>query len=209
MEKEIYWSRFAEDFEARNTYVVGDIDLQILKNCLEEQKNLGHTLELGCGNGTYSKILARKAGQFMATDFSEEMVLTSRFRLAEHKNICVTRENCLELSFEKSSFDTLVMINLLHVISCPEKALAEAMRVLRPGGRIVIASFTTQGMGFFSKAGMIYRYLRTYGRPPGSGRTLTLETARDMIETAGFRLEDSRLIGKRCKIVFMVALAGG
>ena len=60
MEKEKYWSKFADDFEELNNYVVGKSDMDIILNELSKQKNLGNTLELACGSGTYSELLAKE-----------------------------------------------------------------------------------------------------------------------------------------------------
>jgi len=207
MGKEIYWSRFAEDFEARNTYVIGNSDMEIIKDCLAAQKNLGRVLELGCGNGTYSKIIAREADHVWATDLSDEMVSISKARLEQFGNITVEKENCFNLSYEKAYFDTVVMANLLHVIPDPEKALKECRRVLRPGGRMIVLSFTTMGMGFLQKVFMISRYLRTYGKPPGDARHLTPDTARSFLENTGFKVTRSSLIGSRIRAVLATALA--
>ena len=61
MEKETYWSKFADDFEERTNNVIGKSDIELIKTVLSEQKTLGKTLELGCGNGTYSEILVHEA----------------------------------------------------------------------------------------------------------------------------------------------------
>ncbi len=98
MEKEVYWSRFADDFEEKSNYVVGQADVDILLNKLAEQKDLKMTLELGCGSGTYSKVLARAASELYATDFSDEMVSAAQSRLEAFPNIRVEKENCFELS---------------------------------------------------------------------------------------------------------------
>jgi len=58
-QKETYWSRFAADFEERNYYVVGKADVELILNKVASLKNLRNVLELGCGNGTYTKVLAK------------------------------------------------------------------------------------------------------------------------------------------------------
>ena len=206
MEKEVYWSRFARDFEARNIYVVGSRDFAAVKEQVASEKDLGRVLELGCGNGTYSEILAREADHVTATDFSDEMLEIATAR-AEGSGITVEKQNCLDLSYQKPCFDTVVMINLLHIIPTPELALKEARRVLNENGRIVVLSFTTDGMAFWAKLTMFYRYLKTYGKPPETSRHLTMSSTRSLLSGAGFSVEQACLVGERSKAVWAVARA--
>lgn len=205
MEKEIYWSRFADDFEKRNNYVAGIRNIEIIKAFLSEQSIGGTVLELGCGNGTYSKVLAQTAKHVFATDFSDEMVSVSHERLKSLENVTVEKQNCFCLSYPDSSFDAVVMVNLLHVIPSPEKAVKESKRVLRPNGKIVVVSFTMEGLGLLSKLGMIYRYLRTYGKPPITSQALTVDNAKTIMKTCGFLTRQACLIGETSKAIFIRA----
>ena len=153
MEKETYWSKFADDLEERTNYVVGKNDIEIIESFVSEQKALGKTLEVGCGNGTYSKILILEAENLTATDFSDEMVAVAKERLKGVENVSVEKANCFNLSYPDSSFNTVFMANLLHIIREPEKAVAEGKRVLKKNGRLIVISFTTEGMTFFNKLG--------------------------------------------------------
>lgn len=207
MKKETYWSKFANDLEERTNYVVGKNDIEVIKTFLTKQKTLGKILELGCGNGTYSKILIREAEYLTATDFSDEMVAVTKKRFKGIGNISVEKENCFSLSYPDSSFDTVFMANLLHVIPEPEKAVAEGKRVLNKNGRLIVISFTTEGMTFISKLGMIYRYLKTYGKPSSTAQTIKVQETREMLKSCGFTVEEAKLIGNKSKAIFLNAIA--
>ncbi len=58
-DKEVFWSRFANDFEKRNTYVIGEQDMHIVLNKVSKFSSLGNVLELGCGDGVYTSILVK------------------------------------------------------------------------------------------------------------------------------------------------------
>ena len=131
MEKETYWSKFADDFEERTNNVVGKNDIELIKTVLSEQKTLGKTLELGCGNGTYSEILVHEVEHLTVTDFSDEMVTFSEKRFESIENVTVEKANCFSLSYPDFSFDTVFMANLLHIIPEPGKAVAQGKRVLK------------------------------------------------------------------------------
>jgi ubiquinone/menaquinone biosynthesis C-methylase UbiE len=207
MEKETYWSKFANDFEERTNYVVGKNDIEIIETFLSKQKALGRTLEVGCGNGTYSKILILEAENLTATDFSDEMVAVAKERLKGVENVSVEKANCFNLSYPDSSFNTVFMANLLHIIREPEKAVAEGKRVLKKNGRLIVISFTTEGMTFFNRLGMIYRYLKTYGKPSPTAQRLTVQKTRDMLKNCGFEIEEAKLIGNKSKAIFIIATA--
>ncbi len=204
-EKEVYWSRFADDFEERSNYVVGKADMDMVLKKLAEQKDLKKILELGCGNGTYSKVIACEASKLCATDFSDEMVNASKNRLKSFPNVIVEKENCFELSYEDHSFDTVFMANLLHIVPGPEKAVAEAKRVLKPGGTAIAVSYTMDGMKFLHKLGMLYRYLKTWGKPSPHARKLGLADVEDMFMKQGFKIVQSELLGARSKAIFLSA----
>jgi ubiquinone/menaquinone biosynthesis C-methylase UbiE len=160
-------------------------------------------LELGCGNGTYSKILSEEANQLTATDFSDEMVEDTTNRLVNFDNITIEKADCFNLHYEDSSFDTIFMANLLHIIPDPDKAIAECKRLLREDGRLIIVSFTAEGMTFINKLLMIIRYLKTYGRPSPFAQNLTISTTEEILVKNGFQPTQSKLLGKNMKAIFV------
>ena len=207
MKKEEYWSRFAKNFEELNNYVAGHENINAIRESLRTCALKGKVLELGCGNGTYSKILAETADHVHATDLSDEMVAESALRLESFTNISVEKQNCLELSYDDRIFDAVVMVNLLHVIPEPERAIKESKRVLKKGGELIVISFTADGISFFRKLTMIYRYLKTYGKPPENARVLTVENTTRLLTEEGFEVRDAQLIGATLKSVFAKAVS--
>jgi ubiquinone/menaquinone biosynthesis C-methylase UbiE len=205
MAREVYWSRFSDDFEERNNYVAGQRNIEAIRKALSEQAVSGTVLELGCGNGTYSKVLGATADRVLATDLSDEMVAASKQRLKSFSNIQVAKADCFSLPYPDGEFDWVVMVNLLHVIPEPEKAIAESRRVLKNGGGIIVVSFTMEGLGLFHKLAMVYRYLRTYGKPPETAQTLTLDKTTALLNAGGFAVKEARLVGETSKAVFVQA----
>ena len=205
MDKEQHWSRFARDFEERNAYVAGKQNIDEIRCILSTLALTGRVLELGCGNGTYTGILAEKAEHVLATDLSEDMVASARVRLKDLSNVQVERQDAFALSYPDGVFDAVVMVNLLHVVPDPQNVVAECRRVLKPGGQIVVVSFTTDGMGLLAKLGLVYRYRRAYGKRPKASQVLTVAGTRSMVGAAGFAVRDADLIGVGCKAVFVHA----
>jgi len=91
-------------------------------------------LDAGCGTGTNSVWLAKRGFKVTGADFSE-------FALSEveGEGIDYRREDLTALSLEDASFDAVICIGVLMHIPDVEKALQELVRVLRPGGYLIIA----------------------------------------------------------------------
>lgn len=204
MKKEKYWSQFANDFEERNNYVVGIDDMAIVLKKTSELRNLKKTLELGCGNGTYSIVLAKNSDILIATDFSDQMVNISKERLKSIKNIKVEKANCFNLQYPLNSFDNLFMANLLHIIPNPEKAITESHKVLKENGKIIVLDFGKEGMTFINKLRLFYRYFKTYGKPNKNNQNLTTHGIKKMLISCGFEIEEEYLIGNKMKAAFVI-----
>lgn len=204
--EEKYWSRFADDFEERNNYVAGKNNILAIQQAIHDRALSGTGLELGCGNGTYSRILAKTASRLYATDLSDQMLAESGQRLKQYDNIIIEKQNCLALSYPDAGYDFVVMVNLLHVIDNPKKAVLESKRVLKKNGRLLVISFTMEGMPFMARMNMIYRYLRTYGKPPEQSRRLTLDMTDSILKEADFKVDESMLVGENVKAIFALAV---
>lgn len=97
------------------------------------------------------------------------------------------------------------MVNLLHVIPSPDKALAECFRVLKKGGRLIVLSFTLHNMTLWNQLLLKYRYVRTYGAKSSASITLTPQLVAELAEQANFEILESHLLGSKVKAVFFVA----
>jgi 2-polyprenyl-3-methyl-5-hydroxy-6-metoxy-1,4-benzoquinol methylase len=80
---------------------------QIPENCKD-------ALEIGCGTGSFSRLLAQKADRVLALDLSPEMIQLAKQRSAEYPNIDYRIADVMDWDFPKESFDCIASIATLH-----------------------------------------------------------------------------------------------
>lgn len=100
-------------------------------------------LDLAAGTGTSSAAIAKQGAHVVAADFSEGMLVEGRRRHAGNDLIEFVWADATDLPFEDDSFDAATISYGLRNVNDPRKAISEMKRVVRPGGRIVIAEFST------------------------------------------------------------------
>jgi len=99
-------------------------------------------LDIGTGTGRLLELLAPRATSAIGIDASREMLALARARLTERGlgGHCAVRQGDLyRLPFPDAAFDAVTLQMVLHYLEDPAAALAEAARVLRPEGTLVIA----------------------------------------------------------------------
>jgi ubiquinone/menaquinone biosynthesis C-methylase UbiE/DNA-binding transcriptional ArsR family regulator len=111
-------------------------DLQLLPAMLDPDVVVG---DLGCGSGRLAATIAPYARSVVAVDSSTEMLGVAHARLAGFDNVQIVQGRIEELPLESASLDLALVVHLLHHVADPSAALAEVARVLRPGGRLVVA----------------------------------------------------------------------
>ena len=107
---------------------------------------LGHLLprldvaDLGCGDGHLAIEAARWAGRVYAVDRSAVVLQRARALARKHRvtNIVWKRGEIERVPLPDACVDVALLSQALHHAADPERALAEAVRVLRPGGRSLL-----------------------------------------------------------------------
>lgn len=97
-------------------------------------------LELACGSGQLSFTLSNLTKSWIATDFSEQMILEARKR-GEYENLSFEIADATALSFSNENFDCVLIANALHIMPKPDEAMKEIYRVLKPNGILFAPTF--------------------------------------------------------------------
>ena len=96
--------------------------------------------DLGAGEGAFALLLARQARKVIAVDTSAKMIEVAREQALSHgvKNVEYRLGDMEEVPIEDSEVDLVFFSQSLHHALHPERAVDEASRILKPGGRVVI-----------------------------------------------------------------------
>jgi len=98
--------------------------------------------DLGCGTGQVTAALAPFVARVIAVDGSAPMLAAARKRLAPHGNVDLRRGELEALPIDDASLDIAVLSLALHLAPEPARVLAEAARVLRAGGKLLLIDMT-------------------------------------------------------------------
>ena len=105
-------------------------------------KGCDRALEIGCGTGTFTRLLAAQADHVTATDLSSEMIRIARQRSTDYKNIEYSLGDVLDMDLASRQFDCIVMIATLHHLRT-EPVLAKLKHALRPEGVFILHDLLT------------------------------------------------------------------
>jgi SAM-dependent methyltransferase len=95
--------------------------------------------DVGGGTGNYAEALRREGWEPVVIDRSEAMLAR-----AVAKGLETMEADAQRLPFPEASFDAVTMISMLHHVEDRSRALAEARRILRPDGCLVLKGFTAE-----------------------------------------------------------------
>ena len=107
-------------------------------------------LDLGTGTGRMLELFGREIERGLGLDLSLDMLLLARDRLerAGLKNCSVRQGDLYDLPLANDSFDVIILHQVLHFLDDGGRAIREAARALRPGGRLLVVDFAPHEMEF-------------------------------------------------------------
>ena len=93
-------------------------------------------LEIGCGTGEFSRLLARRAEKILAIDLSPQMICLAKERSKLYPNIDFVTGDAMTYDFPDDQFDSIATIATLHHLPA-ESILRKIRKALKPGGVFV------------------------------------------------------------------------
>ncbi|HEY9550370.1 MAG TPA: metalloregulator ArsR/SmtB family transcription factor, partial [Kiloniellaceae bacterium] len=192
---EDYFREVAGRWDELRALYVHDDDVESQLAALIAEERVGDLLDIGTGTGRILEILADKVEHAVGIDLSSDMLMLARSKLerARLRNCVVRKGDMNHLPLPEASFDAVTIHQVLHYAERPARAIEEAARVLRPGGRLFIVDFQAHGLDYL--------------RSEHEHRWLGFEEDKmaDWLETAGLQQEGSRCLkGKALTICIWV-----
>jgi len=112
---------------------------------LSEDKDV---LEIGCSIGRGLGLLSSVANSVVGLDINHDAIEVASAEYKDKKNIKVMLGDAHQLNFEDDSFDTILIIQTIYLMKDQKKVLQECRRVLRKGGKLLIATINTNRSDF-------------------------------------------------------------
>jgi ubiquinone/menaquinone biosynthesis C-methylase UbiE len=96
-----------------------------------------YALDIGCGTGAFSRLLARRSDQVLALDLSPQMIRVAKERSKQYSNIDFQVANAITWKFPTEQFDCVASIATLHHLPF-EETLLKMRETLRINGTLII-----------------------------------------------------------------------
>jgi demethylmenaquinone methyltransferase/2-methoxy-6-polyprenyl-1,4-benzoquinol methylase/ArsR family transcriptional regulator len=144
-------------------------------------------VDLGTGTGRMLELLGPRADRALGIDQSPAMLNLARSRIerAGARNVQVRQGDIYALPVARDAADLVVLHQVLHYLDDPSRALREAARILRPGGKLVVVDFAPHAQETL-RDDHAHRRL-------GFAR----EEIDDMLRAVGLGIKDHRDLGPR------------
>lgn len=150
----MFWNKISPVYDLFENVYNGKVYKGTGKKVAEYIDKDDRVLECACGTGAITVSIAEKCASLAATDFAEGMLKRAAKKCRKYGNVTFRQEDITDLKFGDESFDKVVAGNVIHLLPEPRKALDELMRVVKPGGKIIIPTYinmTKKSAGFAVK----------------------------------------------------------
>jgi len=107
---------------------------------VDEVVDATHVLEIGAGDGRLTAWLAESAVRVAGVEVDDTAVRLASGALRNTENSSITQADCYKLPFASRRFDFAVMADVIEHLDEPDAALAEAARVLKQSGTLIVTT---------------------------------------------------------------------
>jgi ubiquinone/menaquinone biosynthesis C-methylase UbiE len=145
-----YFRRHAAEWDRIRKLHVADAAVEAAVHAALADKPIRSLLDLGTGTGRMLELFAPDIERGIGLDLSLDMLALARARLdrAGLQHCSVRHGDIYNLALPRDSFDVVILHQVLHFLDDGPRAVAEAARVLRPGGRLLVVDFAPHDLEF-------------------------------------------------------------
>ena len=148
-----YFRRNARRWDELRSLYVDEAEVEDALARLLPTTGVGELLDVGTGTGRMLEVFGPRVGRALGIDQSRDMLTVARANLERSglKNLAVRKGDMYQLDFADASFDAVTVHQVLHFADDPARAIAEAARVLRPGGHLLVADFAPHDLEYLRR----------------------------------------------------------
>jgi 2-polyprenyl-3-methyl-5-hydroxy-6-metoxy-1,4-benzoquinol methylase len=156
----------------------------------------GRLLDVGCGGGRFLNRMKRRGWQVEGTDFDEQAAkkVTARYGIRTYVG------DLAQCELPADSFDVITMSQAIEHLYDPKGTLRECLRVLKPGGLLVMTTPNALSRGA-AEFGAFWRGWEA----PRHLHLFTVESLRRLTESAGFDVAEARTYSTGAAVVYRVS----
>jgi ubiquinone/menaquinone biosynthesis C-methylase UbiE len=145
-----YFRRHAAEWDRIRKLHVADDAVEAAIRAALADRPFRSLLDLGTGTGRMLELFGPDIERGLGLDLSLDMLSLARTRLdrAGLRHCSVRQGDIYDLALPKDTFDVVIVHQVLHFLDDAARAIAEAARVLRPGGRLLVVDFAPHDLEF-------------------------------------------------------------
>lgn len=198
------WDHFAPSYDRLSRFFGGRYPhvARLLRRDLGEARRV---LEVGAGTGLITGPLSTFVPELVATDVSPKMLAALRQKLEGNDALQILERSVYDLGFAPASFDAVVAVNVIHIVHAPSTALTEMLRVLKPGGLLILPTFCH---GATPLSRFVSRLMSRFSRFRAHTRFSPAKLA-EFVQRAGATVLEVQKLGGAVPLVYLRALKDG